>query len=147
MCFNLFSPHNNPRRWEVSCYFYSYSTEKKLGFMQNKECAQVTQLMGKHIKCLGDSEGRVREVSRRGDIHIFPDHTVQLKVQAFRPFSSLFPMCTQIEAYTRPAGFLGINRSFLKLHSPKISHFSAFSKFLVSPLLAPLLFLALGDTD
>lgn len=42
MCFNLFSPHNNPRRWEVSCYFYSYSTEKKLGFMQNKECAQVT---------------------------------------------------------------------------------------------------------
>lgn len=42
MCLNLFSPHNNLSRWEVSCYFYSYSTEKKLGFMQNKKCAQVT---------------------------------------------------------------------------------------------------------
>ena len=58
--------------------------------MQNKECAQVTELMDKHIKCLGDPEGRVREVSRKGDTHTFPDHTVQLKVWAFRPFKS-FP--------------------------------------------------------
>ena len=80
MCLNLFSPHNNLSRWEVSCYFYSYSTEKKLVIMQNKECAQVTELMDKYIKCPGDPEGRIREVSRRGDIHTFPDHTVQLKV-------------------------------------------------------------------
>lgn len=29
--------------------------------------------MDKYIKCLGDPEGRVREDSRRGDIHICPE--------------------------------------------------------------------------